>query len=183
MNDSDIRRQRLKAIVDRMGLTAASGYLGKPPRQINDMLAERKAFGAKVAREMEAKAGLSRFYFDNLDTNETEASRNHMPDGNEVSSEGDEFKRQLNYFFDGMSQAHREALINMANSLYSIDNPEDRAANPWGRMERRKAQVLPLGELIEITEERDADNHPNHRVSKQGADKASGGMASTSKKR
>lgn len=182
MNDSDIRRQRLKELVDRMGLTAAANYLGKPVRQVNDMIAERKSFGAKVARGMEVEAGLPRFYFDSLEAPQAEAIH---PPGSKVSEqplEVDEFKRQLNFFYDGMSQVHREAILNMANTLYSADNPEDRKANPWSGSERRKAQVLPLGELIEVTEGRDADNNPNHRVPEQGADKAPRRVVRTSKK-
>lgn len=54
MNESaDIRRSNLRAIIERDGLSSAAKRFGKPDRQINDMLAGRKAFGEKVAREME----------------------------------------------------------------------------------------------------------------------------------
>ena len=42
-------------LVDRDGLAATARRFGKPDRQINDMLAGRKAFGEKVARSMEAR--------------------------------------------------------------------------------------------------------------------------------
>lgn len=69
--DTATRRRMLrKAIDDRYdGVSAAfARAVGKPDRQINDMLGKRKSFGARVAREMEAKAGLPRFYFENLFT-------------------------------------------------------------------------------------------------------------------
>lgn len=45
----------MRAIVERDGLASASKRFGKPDSQINDMLAGRKSFGEKVARDMESK--------------------------------------------------------------------------------------------------------------------------------
>lgn len=59
-NLSDTRRAVLRSIVERDGLAVASRKFGKPDRQINDMLAGRKAFGEKVARAMEAAYNPSR---------------------------------------------------------------------------------------------------------------------------
>lgn len=54
MNSSaDIRRENLRRLVEHAGLTAVAKYAKKPPRQINDMIAGRKAFGEKVARAIE----------------------------------------------------------------------------------------------------------------------------------
>lgn len=50
---AEIRREKLRQIVEEMGLAAAARRFGKPDRQINDMLAKRKSFGERVAREME----------------------------------------------------------------------------------------------------------------------------------
>jgi hypothetical protein len=50
---ADTRRSILRAIVERDGLSVAAKRFGKPDRQINDMIAGRKAFGEKVARAME----------------------------------------------------------------------------------------------------------------------------------
>ena len=47
------RLKNLAAIVERDGLAKASKKLGKPDRQINDMLAGRKSFGEGVALQME----------------------------------------------------------------------------------------------------------------------------------
>lgn len=54
MEIADIRRKALAAIVDRDGLSTVAKKVGKPDRQINDMLAGRKSFGEKVARAIES---------------------------------------------------------------------------------------------------------------------------------
>lgn len=51
---SEIRRRVLSGIVKRDGLAETARRFKKPDRQINDMIQGRKAFGEKVAREMEA---------------------------------------------------------------------------------------------------------------------------------
>lgn len=54
MNElAEIRRENLRAIIDRNGLAASARRFQKPDRQLNDMLAGRKAFGEKIARVME----------------------------------------------------------------------------------------------------------------------------------
>lgn len=54
MNElADIRRENLRAIIDREGLAVAARRFQKPDRQLNDMVAGRKSFGEKVARAME----------------------------------------------------------------------------------------------------------------------------------
>jgi len=45
------------------------------------------------------------------------------------------YLRQLSHFFMGMSQEHQDDLLKLANQLYSIDNPDDRIANPFPRKE------------------------------------------------
>lgn len=57
---AEIRRSVLRAIVERDGLAVAAKRFGKPDSQINDMLAERKSFGEKVARDMERAYDSSR---------------------------------------------------------------------------------------------------------------------------
>lgn len=50
---AEIRRKNLAALVDAYGLAVISRKVGKPDRQIKDMIAGRKAFGEKVARAIE----------------------------------------------------------------------------------------------------------------------------------
>lgn len=50
---AEVRRAKLSLIVEKMGLSIAAKRFGKPDRQINDMIAGRKSFGEKVARDME----------------------------------------------------------------------------------------------------------------------------------
>lgn len=42
----------------------------------------------------------------------------------------DEFKRQLNYFYDGMSLKHKDELLYLAQKYYADDNPNDKLSNP-----------------------------------------------------
>lgn len=51
---AEIRRKNLAMLVEKHGLAVVSRKVGKPDRQINDMLVGRKAFGEKVARAIEA---------------------------------------------------------------------------------------------------------------------------------
>lgn len=54
MNDaSETRRKNLARIVALHGLASAARRLGRPDRQINDMVVGRKSFGEKVARVLE----------------------------------------------------------------------------------------------------------------------------------
>lgn len=63
---ADVRRGKLQELVDESNLTAVANRLKKPIRQINDMLAGRKTFGDKVARQMEQEGNLPPYYFDGL---------------------------------------------------------------------------------------------------------------------
>lgn len=58
MSIADIRRENLRALVEAEGLATIARRAKKPDRQINDMLAGRKSFGEKVARDIENKMGL-----------------------------------------------------------------------------------------------------------------------------
>lgn len=51
---ADIRRENLRRLVERDGLSSIAKRAGKPDRQLNDMIAGRKSFGEKVARAIEA---------------------------------------------------------------------------------------------------------------------------------
>ncbi|WP_054449456.1 S24 family peptidase [Achromobacter xylosoxidans] len=51
---ADTRRENLQALVDTFGQAAVARYVGKPDRQIADILAGRRAMGEKLARIMEA---------------------------------------------------------------------------------------------------------------------------------
>lgn len=55
MKQADIRRLVLAHFVERDGLSSFAKRVGKPDSQINDMLAGRKSFGEKVARDIESK--------------------------------------------------------------------------------------------------------------------------------
>lgn len=57
---ADIRRANLRRLVERDTLASVSRRAGKPDRQINDMIAGRKAFGEKVARAIEGNLDPSR---------------------------------------------------------------------------------------------------------------------------
>ena len=60
MKPADIRRQVLAYFVELDGLSSFAKRVGKPDSQINDMLAGRKSFGEKVARDIEVKYDPSR---------------------------------------------------------------------------------------------------------------------------
>lgn len=54
MNNVTIaRRKNLERLVDECGLARIAERAGKPPSQIRDMLAGRKSFGEKIARDLE----------------------------------------------------------------------------------------------------------------------------------
>ncbi len=57
-----LRRKALRTLIDdgrwAGNVTAFAKEVGKPQSQVQDMLDGRKAFGEKVARQLESKAGL-----------------------------------------------------------------------------------------------------------------------------
>jgi len=63
---ADIRKAQLQKLIDETSLAEVARRLGKPDRQLNDMLANRKSFGEKVARNMEENANpvLPKYYFE-----------------------------------------------------------------------------------------------------------------------
>jgi len=86
MKDAESRRKVLADFVKSYTLSEASKILGKPDRQVNDMLAGRKSFGSKVARAMERHAvenfgKLNLFYFEGID-------KDHAPHDDEVVRDG-----------------------------------------------------------------------------------------------
>lgn len=71
MTENDIRRAVLRAVIKTMFDNVPNQFataIGKPPGQINDMLSTppRKSFGAKIARQIEEKIGLEKYYLDNI---------------------------------------------------------------------------------------------------------------------
>lgn len=71
MTDDDIRREVLRALIKARFNDTPNQFAvaaDKPPGQINDMLAKppRKAFGARIARELENKLGLDRLFFEDI---------------------------------------------------------------------------------------------------------------------
>jgi transcriptional regulator with XRE-family HTH domain len=102
----------------------------------------------------------------------------------EALQEHDEDKRQLNYFYDGMSQGHKEALVMTANGLYSMDNPHDRLAKPFGALpwdgkERRKGVLYGEIDLSGVKENVRKDN----RVPKSSDDPRTGRPVTQGKKK
>lgn len=81
MELKDIRRAALKSYIERQFDDVARQFalaVEKPESQINDMLAGRKSFGEKVARDMARKLGLPPDYFDHI--------RNITPTGTEMGA-------------------------------------------------------------------------------------------------
>lgn len=80
----------------------------------------------------------------------------------EPLQEYDELRRQLLYFFDGMNESHKDALVMMANGLYSMDNPNDRTAQPfvypWAGQERRKGVLYGEVDLSGVRKNVHKDN-------------------------
>jgi hypothetical protein len=102
----------------------------------------------------------------------------------EPLQEYDENRRQLLYFYDGMSQGHQEAIVMTANGLYSMDNPHDRLAKPFGALpwdgkERRKGVLYGEIDLSGVKENVRKDN----RVSKSSDDQRTGRPAPQGKKK
>lgn len=71
MEDSDVRRAVLRELIRRDFNDTPNQFavaIRKPPGQINDMLSTppRKAFGARIARQIENELGLDRLFFEDL---------------------------------------------------------------------------------------------------------------------
>lgn len=80
MNIQNIRRANLRALIQRQYHGVARQFslaVDKPEGQINDMLADppRKAFGERIARQLEILANIPRGYLDDsANTNRADAS-------------------------------------------------------------------------------------------------------------
>lgn len=60
METAEIRRLNLSRLIKAEGLSVVAAKVGKPDRQLNDMVAGRKSFGEKVARAIEKAYAPSR---------------------------------------------------------------------------------------------------------------------------
>lgn len=76
MNIKQTRQSKLKAIVDKIGLSVFAQITGKPESQIRDMIVGRKSFGEKITREFEKKYApeLEFGWFDKLDESDFPAA-------------------------------------------------------------------------------------------------------------
>jgi hypothetical protein len=71
MDEAEIRRKRLQAYLDQKlgGVEAElARRIKRSPSQTSDMLAGRKAFGAKMARYVEKQLGMERYHLDHDDS-------------------------------------------------------------------------------------------------------------------
>lgn len=65
--DAETRRHRLRAYIDdecNGNAAELARRVGRSDSQINDMLSGIKSFGEKVARDMETKLGLPKYWLD-----------------------------------------------------------------------------------------------------------------------
>jgi phage repressor protein C with HTH and peptisase S24 domain len=79
MNDQDVRRAALQALIDKDwkgNVTAFATSIHKSPTQIADMLAGRKSFGERVARDIEKRGRLGHKSLDRLAFAPVAASEN-----------------------------------------------------------------------------------------------------------
>jgi transcriptional regulator with XRE-family HTH domain len=49
-----------------------------------------------------------------------------------------EIERQLLMFFRGMTPDHQDDVINIANNLFRVDQPDNRSANPFPLLPKQK---------------------------------------------
>jgi hypothetical protein len=118
-NKSEYRRKKLRELISIHygGVDAAlAARIGVDPSYISRCLypegkAGKKNIGEKMIEKIEA---VHPGWFQNA------------------------YLRQLAHFFLGMSQEHQDDLLKIANQLYTIDNPQDRAANPFPEKVRWK---------------------------------------------
>jgi hypothetical protein len=164
MDDLADKRRKILAglITDKVTLADVGRMFGKPDRQIKDMIESRKSFGGKVARAMEdfaIKAGHTAIYpyfFDGLKEAEAPPKEKLMIAGVEI----DTYEQQLLKIFGKLKEAHKDAILMLANKLYETDNPGDNAANPWkGVYNRRKSDINYIGNKNDNGEKRSTKNH------------------------
>jgi hypothetical protein len=152
----EIRRQNLVQIAKDMGsIQAVADAIGKSHSQVSqwkngsiDQKSKRaRTMDSESARLIELKCGKEVGWMDNIHTT-TETKRLNTMVENEVPQsygmlldsiiDPNTFKKQLDYFYQGMSQDHKEAIVMMANRLHNIDHPESGIANPAGKIRLKK---------------------------------------------
>lgn len=102
------------------------------PNYISNVLNGRKNLGDNVVARLDEK-------FPDWRDLEVEDLPNREAKPLKID-EPNELKRQLNHFYDGMTEAHKEAIVDMANILYSLDNPDDVVDNPYSGRDKRKGK-------------------------------------------
>jgi transcriptional regulator with XRE-family HTH domain len=113
--------------------TDIADAIGVLPNYVSNIVNKRKGLGDEVIAKIDDK-------YPNWRTIEDDKAEN----GKAIDAKPKfvftgiaEFKKQLNYFFDGMSNEHKEALVQMANKLHEIDNDDPKSA-PFKGIERRE---------------------------------------------
>jgi hypothetical protein len=156
----EIRRQNLAEIAKELGsIQAVADAIGKSHSQVSqwkngsiDKKSQRpRTMDSESARLIELKCGKDVGWMDNIHA-ATETKRpNTMIEKEVPQSYGmlldsifdpNAFKKQLDYFYQGMSQDHKEAIVMMANRLHNIDHPESGIANPAGVVNKNKTQKV-----------------------------------------
>jgi hypothetical protein len=137
----EIRRENLLILIGELGtIQAIADRIGKSHSQVsqwknasmNQKTQKPRAMDSDSARLLEMKCHKEIGWMDNshgMTNSVNESKNNHVTDS---LQEHDELRRQLLYFYNGMSQERREAIVMTANGLYSMDNPDDRTAMPFG---------------------------------------------------
>jgi hypothetical protein len=132
MNIKDIRRRKLRSYRDAVTKTdtALADLLEMGLSQLNQIIGDNftRNIGDRLAAKIEQKLEKPVGWLDNLeDPKPLNANQSLRP----YITDMDEFQRQLNYFYEGMSLAHKETIVMLANKLYGIDQPQDKRATPF----------------------------------------------------
>lgn len=143
-NPVEIRKEILRALVERDGLTTVAKAANKPASQINDMLAGRKTFGDKVGRAMAISMKLSPYYFEGVDSKQsqpTSVPTSKSPLEDLLTSDAEQgLIDGLVKCFKGSTLDDKELLLMIANKMYERNNPEDGWAKP--RKHRRRTDIV-----------------------------------------
>jgi len=150
MNKSEVRRERLRRLVSNAGGHNAfvKRHNLSPSRSsyISQVL-NGYSFGETGARNLAKELRLDPNYFDLSDEKTQETSNKDAQSG-----PIDAYWKTVSFCWAGLSDAHKDAVAVLVNTLYTIDNP---GAVDITNPRRRKTDHIDLG-TFEIDEEKPA---------------------------
>jgi hypothetical protein len=131
---AEYRREKLKKLVDRVGLTKlVSDNKLKPSRASHiSQIVGGYSFGERAAEKLRQDLKLPEGYFDYAPP--TKEASGEQPEQKVDGFIRDGFWETIEYCYPGLSDANKDLLATLAQKMHSIDKPDDHISTPPGSL-------------------------------------------------